>query len=202
MGQLQIRVISASKPLTYINALRVPRRMTSFIVRTTFSLVLTALFLSPCAAADYEYTTATARKAVLDHCKTECEEISEKPKLPYRATFERAMKGDAEALNTVFRNENYHSGDNESWAFAAWPLVHVVGDDKFASYLGELTDKQLSKVFEQVFYGGSDYPCAISGGYFARKFPRTSKIYKSRASAEIQKTINEAIKENCGKKSN
>jgi hypothetical protein len=174
--------------------------MTSFILRSTFNLAFAALLLSPCAAADYEYTTATARQAVLDHSKTECEEVSEKPKLPYRATFQRAMKGDVEALNTVFRNENYHSGDNESWAFSAWPLVHVVGDDKFAAYLGTLSDKQLNKVFEQVFYGGSDYPCAISSGYFAGKFPRTSKLYKSRASAELQKTINEAIKANCGKK--
>ena len=170
------------------------------VLRFAVSATLAALLPSPCAASDYEYTTVTARQTVMEHCRTECEDESGKPALPYRATFERAMNGDAEALNTVFRNKNYHSGDNESWAFSAWPLVHVVGDDKFAVYLKTLSDKQVTDVFEQVFYCGGDYPCAISSGYFSRKFPRTAKVYRQRASAELQRSIDDAMKANCGDK--
>ncbi|MBX7246648.1 MAG: hypothetical protein K1X53_14220 [Candidatus Sumerlaeaceae bacterium] len=174
--------------------------MKLFVLRMAFSAILAMLLLPPCAAADYEYTTATARQSVMTYVREECEGTPGKPNLPYRKTFERAMSGDADALNTVFRNTNYHSGDNESWAFTAWPLVHVVGDDKFAAYLKPLSDKQVTAVFEQIFYCGGDYPCAISNGYFARNFPQTARLYKSRASSDLQKTINDAINANCAQR--
>lgn len=82
----------------------------------------------------YSFTLAQARSAVRQHYRYECEEEKSKPRLPYRETFEKAMRGDLKALYTVFTDANYHSGDNESWVGTAWPLVHVVGDKRFASF--------------------------------------------------------------------
>ena len=87
-----------------------------------------------------------------EHYRYECEEEKSKPRLPYRETFERAMRGDVKALYTVFSDENYHSGDNESWVGTPWPLVHVVGDNRFAAFLETLDVKKQRKIFDTIFY--------------------------------------------------
>jgi hypothetical protein len=89
------------------------------------------------------------------------------------------MAGNFAALTIVFTDPSYQSADNEAWSFTAWPLVHVVGDKRFAAYLRTLDVKAQKEVFDQVFYGGSEYPEAIKSGYFRSKFPQVSTIYRS-----------------------
>ena len=145
-------------------------------------LVLIALIvpLSGVMSSDdgYSFTLAEARAAVREHYRYECEEEKSKPRLPYRETFEKAMRGDVKALYTVFSDENYHSRDNESWVGTAWPLVHVVGDKRFATFLETLDLKKQREIFDTIFYSGSYYPRALSNGYFERKFPQVAAIYR------------------------
>src|SRR6516164_1967330 len=106
-------------------------------------IVLLIALLTPLRATiasddGYSCTVAEARAAVRELYRTECEEVKSKPRLPYRETFEKAMRGDVKALYTVFTDENYHSGDNEGWISTAWPLVLVVGDKHFAAFLETL----------------------------------------------------------------
>jgi hypothetical protein len=84
-----------------------------------------------------------------------------------------------EALTLVFTDSDYHSGDNESWDFTAWPLLHAVGDTRFAAWLRTLDEKTKNKVFDHVFYAGSYYSRAIRDGYFRRKFPEVEAIYRT-----------------------
>jgi hypothetical protein len=100
-----------------------------------------------------------------------------KPPVSCCDVFELAMHGDISALRRVFTEQDLHSGDNESWSFTAWPLLHVVGDRRFAAFLQTLDPKLRAEVFEQIFYEGSYYPKAIQSGYFARHFPEVAAIY-------------------------
>jgi hypothetical protein len=144
------------------------------------------LFLCPIAmaiasyshASDYTFTRDRARKLVLDYCHTDCHGLFLKPPVPCCGVFEQAMRGDPSALHRVFTERNLQSGDNESWSFTAWPLLHVVGDGRFAAFLRTLTTAEQSDVFEQIFYEGSYYPEAIASGYFERKFPRVAAFYR------------------------
>ncbi len=88
------------------------------------------------------------------------------------------MRGDLSALHRAFTERNLQSGDNESWSFTAWPLLHVVGDKRFAVFLRTLDAREQSNVFEQIFYSGSYYPEAIKSGYFLRHFPEVAAIYR------------------------
>jgi len=126
---------------------------------------------------DYAFTREKARKAVIDYCHTECHGLSLKPPVPCCDVFEQAMRGEVSALRLVFTDRNLQSGDNESWAFTAWPLLHVAADSRFARFLRTLDSRAQSEVFEQVFYSGSYYSRAIKSGYFARKFPEVAAIY-------------------------
>jgi hypothetical protein len=128
--------------------------------------------------SEYKFTVAQARKSVMEYCNMDCARAVRNLPLPCCDTFENAMRGDFAALTTVFTDSDYHSGDNESWSFTAWPLLHVVGDKTFAAYLGTLDAKTQANVFEQIFYEGSCYPRAIKTGYFHRKFPEVVAIYE------------------------
>jgi hypothetical protein len=88
------------------------------------------------------------------------------------------MRGDVPVLRRVFTERGLHSGDNESWSFTAWPLLHVVGDKRFAAFLRAVDAREQSDVFDQIFYTGSYYPEAIKSGYFARHFPEVAAIYR------------------------
>jgi|GEM_PF-5872182 len=134
---------------------------------------------TPASQPEYIFIPADARRQVREHYQSECEGISSKPRLPYRSTFEKAMEGDPDALHTVFFNENYHSGDNESWAFTGWPLAHLAGDARFAAFLNRLSTRERAEVFDQIFYTGSDYGEAITNGYFARTLPKVAAIYSA-----------------------
>jgi hypothetical protein len=100
------------------------------------------------------------------------------------------MRGDVAALRRVFTERDLHSGDNESWSFTAWPLLHVVGDRGFAAFLRTLTTAKQSDVFEQIFYEGSYYPEAIASGYFEQKFPRVAAFHRK---LQPRKASNKAL---------
>jgi hypothetical protein len=127
---------------------------------------------------DYTFTTASAREAVLQYCHHDCAQLFYKPPRPCCDVFEQAMRGDPAALRRAFTERGLHSGDNESWAFTAWPLLHVVGDKRFARFLRTLKPHDQTDVFDQLFYEGSYYPEAIKSGYFARHFPEVAAIYR------------------------
>ena len=61
-------------------------------------------------------------------------------------------------------------GDNESWVGTAWPLVHVVGDKRFAAFLETLDLKKQREIFDTIFHS--------SNGYFEHKFPRVAAIWR------------------------
>ena len=129
-------------------------------------------------AKDYTYTVPAARKAVLAYCRKDCAELFYHPPRSCCDVFQAAMLGKVAALRRVFTERDLQSGDNESWAFTAWPLLHVVGDQRFAFFLRTLSAREQSDVFDQIFYEGSYYPEAIASGYFERKFPRVAAIYR------------------------
>ena len=143
-------------------------------------IVLLIALLTPLRAIvggddGYILTVAKARALVRDHYRTECEKATYKPRLPYRETFEKAMRGDVKALYTVFTDENYHSGDNEGWISTAWPLMYVVGDKRFAAFLQTVDERTQRDIFKTVL---CCYPPELKKGYFEGKFPRVAAIYK------------------------
>ena len=146
-------------------------------VSSAFLIVVVAATVAGANANDYAYSRVQARKAVLDYCRLFCARAERK--LPCCDTFEKAMQGDFAALTLVFTDPDYHSGDNESWDFTAWPLLHVVGDKRFAAWLRTLDPKAQNNVFDSVFYAGSYYSNAIKAGYFQRKFPQVEAIYRT-----------------------
>jgi hypothetical protein len=142
-------------------------------------IVLLIALLTPLRAIvgdddGYILTVAKAR-AMVRELSTDCEKATYKPRLPYRETFEKAMRGDVKALYTVFTDENYHSGDNEGWISTAWPLMYVVGDKRFAAFLQTLDERTQRDIFDTVL---CCYPPRLKKGYFERKFPRVAAIYK------------------------
>jgi hypothetical protein len=143
-----------------------------------FVCTIATVAASDSHSSDYSFTRERARKRVLDYCHADCHSLFLKPPVPCCDVFEQAMRGDVAALRRIFTERDLQSGDNESWSFAAWPLLHVVGDGRFAAFLRTLTTAEQSDVFGQIFYEGSYYPEAIASGYFERKFPRVAAIYR------------------------
>jgi len=127
---------------------------------------------------DYTFTARSARQTVLQYCHRDCAQLFWSASKPCCDVFEQAMRGDVPALRRVFTERGLHSGDNESWSFTAWPLLHVVGDKRFAAFLRAGDAHEQSDVFDQIFYTGSYYPEAIKSGYFARHFPEVAAIYR------------------------
>src|SRR4051794_31989624 len=82
----------------------------------------------------YVSTSKTSRQRVLEYCRANCEYNAAKPRLPYRATFEKALTGDFVALDTIFTNENYHSNDIE-WTLIPWHILHVIGDRQYSMFV-------------------------------------------------------------------
>jgi hypothetical protein len=145
--------------------------------RVIISCVLAATTVAETHTSDYSFTVRSARKAVLQYCHHDCAQLFRTPPRPCCDVFEQAMHGDRAALWRVFTERGLQSGDNESWSFTAWPLLHVVGDKHFAVFLRSLNARQQADVFKQVFYEGSYYAEAIGSGYFARHFPDVAAIY-------------------------
>jgi hypothetical protein len=146
-------------------------------VRVSLCVVLLAIVpsIARADASDYAYTTKRAHYEVREYCRLDCHRATRG--LPCCDTFDKAMRGDFSALTLVFTDSDYQSGDNESWDFTAWPLLHVVGDQRFAAWLRTLDVPTQNRVFDHIFYAGSYYPRAIKAGYFRRKFPQVEAIY-------------------------
>ena len=128
----------------------------------------------------YALTRAQARDAVLAYCDDDCiyyEQRGQKPHLPYRATFRRALAGDFGALRTIFTDSNYHSGDNEDWIDTHWAILHAVGDERFAAFLFQLTPKQRNGVLMYLRYSIM-VPEPEFWRYFDRHFPHVAPIYR------------------------
>jgi hypothetical protein len=128
----------------------------------------------------YTLTRRQAREAVFAYCARDCDYYaaqSRKPRLPYRATFRRALAGDFDALHTVFTDENYHSGDNEDWIDIHWAILHAVGDEPFASFLLRLNSTERDAVLFYLcyaIYGPSERDLEA---YLHTHFPRVVSIY-------------------------
>jgi hypothetical protein len=95
------------------------------------------------------------------------------------------MRGDFAALNTVFTDVNYRSGDNEAWCNVPWQILHVVGDQRFAEYLASLSPAARGQVLGQLLYIRDWYPHDEFDGYFARRFPQTKAVSDALAPPEV-----------------
>ena len=108
------------------------------------------IYEKPQSMSTYALTPLQARRAVLVYVEDDCiyyEKHGEKPHLPYRTTFKRAIAGDFAALHTIFSDSNYHSGDNEDWIDTHWPILHAVGDERFAAFLSRLPPTARDDIF-------------------------------------------------------
>ena|SRR5438105_11255055 len=162
--------------------------------RITIFCALAAVCVGETHVSYYAFTVSAARKAVLQYCHTDCAQLFHSPPRPCCDIFQQAMRGDVAALRRAFAERDLHSGDNESWSFTAWPLLHVVGDKRFAAFLHTLDARERSDVFEQIFYSGSYYPEAIKSGYFDRRFPEVAAIYRK---LQPRKASNQTL-QTCG----
>ena len=130
--------------------------------------------------ATYALTRSQAREAVFVYCDQDClyyAKQGEKPQLPYRATFRRALAGDFGALHTVFTDRNYHSGDNEDWIDVHWAILHAVGDQPFASFLTRLTPQERDTALMYLRYSIM-VPDQEFWPYFEQHFPLVTPIYR------------------------
>ncbi len=128
----------------------------------------------------YALTRSQARDVVLAYCEDDCiycEKHGEKPHLPYRATFKRALAGDFAALHTIFTDSNYHSGDNEDRIDTHWAILHAVGDERFAAFLSQLTPKERGHIFMYLRYWIMG-PEPELWRYFDQHFPHVAPIYR------------------------
>jgi hypothetical protein len=138
------------------------------------------IYDKPRSVSTYALTPLQARRAVLAYVEDDCiyyEKHGEKPHLPYRTTFKRAIAGDFAALHTIFTDSNYHSGDNEDWIDTHWAILHAVGDERFATFLLQLTPKQRDGVLMYLGYSIM-VPDPEFWRYFDRHFPHVAPIYR------------------------
>ena len=127
--------------------------------------------------ASYVSTPTDSRRKILEYCRTSCENNLSKPRHPYRATFEKALAGDFRALDTVFRNESYHTNDME-WDLIPWHILHVIGDGRYASFiLSHPSSERAPFVALQDPYVVSVMQQTAFEGYFRKKFPRTYSLW-------------------------
>jgi len=138
------------------------------------------IFDKPQSMSTYALTRSQARRAVLAYVEDDCiyyEKHAEKPHLPYRATFKRAIAGDFAALRTIFADSNYHSGDNEDWIDIHWSILHAVGDKRFAAFLSRLTATQRDDIFLYLAYSIMA-PERDVLHYLDQRFPRVAPMYR------------------------
>ena len=125
----------------------------------------------------YVITRKDARSFVMNYCRDQCERNSAKPRLPYCATFERALDGDFAALKTVFQNELYHTNDDQ-WDFVPWYILNVIGDSRYAAFVLSRPPP------ERRFLIALQWPSVVEStaqakfdAYFHRRFPRTYALW-------------------------
>ena len=142
------------------------------------------MLLSACATrAEYVRRPSEARRNILEYCRTECEEETTKPRLPYRRTFEKAMSGNSAALRTVSTRPEYHSGDNEAWLSIPWEVLTVIGDQRFAEFIRSEPRSERGGLLQYIVPGLS-YPDSMNPQmerqlmmYFAKTYPQTFALY-------------------------
>jgi hypothetical protein len=101
-----------------------------------------------------------------------------KPRLPYRATFEAAMRGDATALHTVFTRWEYHSGDNEFWQGIPWRLLSVAGDARFAAFVRSVPKAERREALRYLPDLADIAEQQAWEAFFRRHYPQTYVLYK------------------------
>jgi hypothetical protein len=122
---------------------------------------------------------ARSRNYVLEYCRINCEQNTAKPRLPYRATFEKALAGDFDALNTIFTNGTYHN-DDLTWTEVPWHLLQVVGDSRFAAFVLSHPSPERKQILALVPSSSvTSAPDETSDSYFREHFPRTYALYKA-----------------------
>ena len=128
-----------------------------------------------CADCDYKTSREEALRSMRNYYSGPLTaDVRTKPVAYYQHTFERAFRGDFAALRTVFRSPDCHSGDNEAWCDAPWDILHIVGDARFAAFLGSLSASERRSVvdafgFELGWFGrcgGAHFDL-----YFRQQFP-------------------------------
>jgi hypothetical protein len=135
-------------------------------------IMFTSISLSYGSVPAYVISGEDARQYVMKYCRVECEENLAKPRLPYRATFEKAVSGNFDALYTVFTNENYHTNDI-SWETVPWHILQVVGDARFADFVLSRPPTQRSEFAGVSAQNVGQQQQAAFEAYFRKRFPRT-----------------------------
>ena len=157
------------------------------VKRVTFCWVsLLCASLAYAGERVYAQTPTGARTAVLKYCRLMCEENigtsndgwHNKPRLPYRATFEAAMRGDATALHTVFTRWEYHSGDNEFWQGIPWRLLRAAGDARFAAFVRSEPEAERREVLRYLPDLADMDEQQAWEAFFRRHYPQTYVLYK------------------------
>lgn len=124
----------------------------------------------------YIHSPEESRAYVLKYCRVECQENSTKPRLPYCATFEKALNGDFRALDTVFSDKNYHTTETHwDWNYVPWHILQVIGDARYADFVLSHSPKERSE-FLAFGSGGPAHEIAFQA-YFRKRFPRTYVLY-------------------------
>jgi hypothetical protein len=125
-------------------------------------------------ASSYISSSAQSRAYVFNYSRVQCEHNEAKPRKAYRATFERALAGDFQALYTVFTDEDYHTNDIE-WMLIPWHILHVVGDRRYADFVLSRSLSERSRLLAlQSPYVVEQAPFEA---YFRKHFPRTYALW-------------------------
>jgi hypothetical protein len=125
----------------------------------------------------YVHTAAESRAYVLQYSRVECEGNPAKPRLPYRATFEKALRGNFDALHTVLVNEHYHTNDTQ-WNRVPWHILQVVGDSRFAAFVLSRPLAERARLIDVEAYNVGEQQEAAYEAFFRKRFPRTYALWQ------------------------
>ena len=129
------------------------------------------------ASPSYVSSPIKSRTYILEYCRVECEGNLAKPRLPYRATFEKALRGDFRALETVFTNAWYHTNDSQ-WDAIPWHILYVIGDSRYADFVlsRPLTERSLVLTLQSEHVVGPIQEARFET-FFRKHFPRTYALW-------------------------
>jgi hypothetical protein len=146
------------------------------MTRIAAAILLSTAALPAQADCDYQTTREKALRSMRSYYTGPLTAESRTKSLEYyQRTFENAFRGDFDALRTVFRSPDCHSGDNEAWGDATWEILHIVGDTRFAAFLTRVPASERRQVIQSFASEGWFEHCggAKFDGYFRRRFPET-----------------------------
>lgn len=151
-------------------------------MRVLLTLCLVLLAATTASANPHIYPKQAARRYVLDdYCVNDCSGYLRTHSPRFRRTFARALDGDTQALNQVFRDRDFHSGDNEWWEGVPGNLLFVVGDRRFATFLADLPTEERRWALMYMPNSGPFHEADLAGDkdYFPRRFPQTYRYYQA-----------------------